>query len=160
MQHGQHSHELGGGKTVSRPGGGYGKRVNESRVIARMRAARTRRDRERAGSGKRMGVETVSEACRAGSWQEDERENGAGRPKNRSTGVRERRLSGKSAPKGPFPAQRLGTRRYQACSSDRGSTKVRTGRRRFSLLLNRYQLPAMFLIIYDISYGRYIISCT
>ena len=58
-----------------------------------------------------------------GSWQEDERENGAGRPKSRATGVRERRLSGKSAPKDPFPAQRLGTRRCQACSSYRGCTE-------------------------------------
>lgn len=66
------------------------------------------------GHGKRKGVETVSEACRAGSWQEDERKNGAGRPKSRSTGVRERRLSGKRILRGRFPAQRLGAQVDQA----------------------------------------------
>ena len=72
----------------------------------------------------------MSEACRAGSWQKDERKNGAGRPKSRSTGVRERRLSGKSAPKGPFPAQRLGAqvgqRRHEGAA--RKSRKVQAER--------------------------------
>ena len=53
-------------------------------------------------------------ADREGSWQEDERKNGAGRPKSRSTGVRERRLSGKRILRGRFPAQRLGAQVDQA----------------------------------------------
>ena len=193
VQHGQHSHELGGGKTVSRPGGGHGKRMNESRIMARMRATRTRRDRERAGSGKRMsGTRVRGKRMRGRSWKaveqswagvmargwaekrgwkaekplnggqraEVEREIGPEGSFSRSTSwdtalpsvqlgqrqhggaarksrkVQTERGAAKRAARAEA-ARRCGsegtespgrTRRCQACSSDRGCTKVRLGR--------------------------------